>query len=83
MKTVLTAYSFGCAIVDILKEAGYSVNTVNNKVTRDSVVEHVMDIDILGKDYLFNMSININRICTRDQYVQGDEANPPHPELAK
>lgn len=77
MKHAETAYDMCQNIVDLLREHGYIVDTVNNNVTVDSVVEHDVDLDVLGGAFMFNMNINVNRICTREEYVMGDEANPP------
>lgn len=65
-----TAQEMCSAIHALLVANGYHVEVVNDIETEDSVVEHVMDLDIVGADFMYNVSLNMNRICTFDEYIK-------------
>lgn len=56
-----TARSMCVKVVQMLWDAGYKVDIVNDKRTADSNVEHVIDVDFEDEKYQWNMSINMNR----------------------
>jgi hypothetical protein len=57
-----TARSTCLKIVRLLCDEGYEVDVHADKVTDDSVVEHVISVDFEDADYCWNMSIYMNRI---------------------
>ena len=48
-------------IVQLLKDAGFHTDVVNNNVTADSPCEHELDVDVTSNGHIFNVSINIIR----------------------
>lgn len=54
----MNSHELSQKVVEQLKSLG-SVDVVNNDLTRDSSVEHVVDVDMIVDETVFNVSITV------------------------
>lgn len=57
-------------IVQMLQDKGMSTDIVNNNVDEDSVCEHVIDVDVVHDDYIWNVHIDVVRFYKTGPYAK-------------
>ena len=48
-------------LVRLMSQHGMKTDIVNDVHTNDSIVEHVLDVDVIVQGYIYNVHINVNR----------------------